>query len=116
MTQPRRKKTVFISGPMLGKLDLNRETFKEYAQRWRSQGWRVINPGTFYASGEEASVYVCRKRCVTELIQCDAIAMLPGWLESDTLDSFCRMEFKLAMDLNLSIHQAGRPDIPKGDR
>jgi hypothetical protein len=100
------KKKVYIAGPMTGIPELNRPGFNHYAKLWSDAGWEVINPATFFGSEEQPDVYVCRKKCVEELIKCDAVAILPGTTNEKHKRSFARDEMWLAVLLRIRVFQA----------
>lgn len=72
---------IYISGAMTGKPDLNFPLFNREAIRLRSMGYDVINPAELNPD-PEASWHDCMKTDLKALLDCDAIALLDGWENS----------------------------------
>ena len=72
---------VYISGPMTGIPDYNRDAFLEAEAIFRTRGWDVLNP---WHLGEVSGWghYDYMKRDISAMSGCDGIYMLPGWLRS----------------------------------
>ena len=74
---------VYIAGPMTGMKDHNFPAFHAAAADLRAQGFEVVSPAEQEWNDDltrEWSFYL--KRDIPILLQCDAIALLPGWRES----------------------------------
>lgn len=74
-------KRVYISGPMSGVAEHNFPAFNAEASRLRALGYDVVNPAEINvdtALGWEA----CLRADLLELLTCDSIALLPGWMRS----------------------------------
>lgn len=73
--------TVYISGPMTGIPEYNRDAFLKAELRLRTLGHEVENP---WRLGEQAGWgrHDYMRRDIAALADCDAIYMLPGWLRS----------------------------------
>jgi len=73
--------SIYIAGPMSGYPDHNFPAFHEAAYHWREAGWDVINP----AELDAPDITVPRlwryflRQDLKLLVDCDAIAFLPGW-------------------------------------
>lgn len=95
--------TVYLSGPMTGLVDLNYSTFAEVAAALRGQGVTVVSPHevphphethpgslpwTNYLRGD-----------LKALLDCDAIALLPGWPASRG----ARLELTIATQLDFDV-------------
>lgn len=87
------KKRIYLAGPMTGYADLNFPAFHAEAARLRALGHDVINPAeingedpaavALLSPGEmEAHWRACMRADITALLECDGIAMLPGWEKS----------------------------------
>ena len=75
-------KRIYISGAMTGKPDLNFPLFNAEASRLRQLGYEVINPVEL--NPDSGTTWnECMKRDLVALLDCDAIAMLDGWHESN---------------------------------
>lgn len=100
---------VYVSGPMTGQPDLNRPLFARAADRWRRQGFDVVNPHeidfpSVWATLRPGSVFRGRWRDfmlvdLAVLLTCRAIVMLPGWQQSPG----ARLEYATAQALGLVI-------------
>lgn len=84
-------KRIYLSGPMTGMHDWNREAFIEAARYLRNQGARVFNPAFDAPSKKEKaklhSFYMLRDlHELTSYVDYgpfyDALAQLPGWEKS----------------------------------
>ena len=88
---------IYISGPMTGKPDLNREAFERAAMALRGKGYEVINPHDI--EQPVISWAACMRQDIKALMDADAIAMLTGWEDSNG----ARIEFHLAHKLGMKI-------------
>ena len=71
---------VFISGPMSGKPNGNKEEFFKAEYKLKGLGYSVFNPAWLrYGYNTEFSEYDMRSIDFTALDHCDAIYMLKGW-------------------------------------
>ncbi|SDX13948.1 protein of unknown function [Variovorax sp. YR634] len=71
-------KRIYIAGPMTGKPELNFPLFHREAARLRAEGFEVANP-TEINPDPTAGWVACMRADIKELVDCDAILMLPGW-------------------------------------
>lgn len=90
-------KTIYISGPMTGIENLNRDMFDEAESLLRECGENPINPHNF----PEQKSYEDYLLLDLEMIAmaADAIALLPGWEKSHG----AKKELKTAIELGLEI-------------
>jgi hypothetical protein len=98
-TEPRR---IYISGPMTGRPDLNFPAFHAAADRFRKAGWDVANPALNFGGRTDLPREMYLRADVTMLAGCDAIALLPGWLDS----CGASLEYLLALRLGLEVFDA----------
>ena len=70
----------YISGPITGKPNLNREAFYAAAMSLRAQGLEVVNP--FEVCPNPASWLDAMRADIKALVDCDRCYMLPGWQQS----------------------------------
>lgn len=89
-------KVVFISGPMTGIKNYNRDNFNHSAMLLRRQGYVVFNPAEL-KEGQTYEWYM--QRCLEALPLCTEIHMLCGWSFSDG----ARLEHATAQKLDLII-------------
>ena len=91
-------KKIYIAGPMTGLPEFNYPAFNAAAAALRKQGYTVFNPA-------ENPVPPCgtwqgyMRMALAQLVQCDAIVLLPGWTDSRG----ALIERKLAQDLGMQI-------------
>lgn len=105
---PRMK--IYISGPMTGLPDYNRPAFHLEAARLRALGYDVANPAEI---PEQPSNYwhVYMRLALAMMLECDCIAMLPGWpgsrgaLIERKLGRILAMHVCLASDITQSCPQ-----------
>ena len=90
-------KTIYISGPMTGIENLNRDMFDEAESLLRECGENPINPHNF----PEQKSYEDYLLLDLEMIAmaADAIALLPGWENSPG----AKKELKTAIELGLEV-------------
>jgi len=89
---------IYIAGPMTGIVDLNFPKFNRIAQVLRNEGWEVINPAEINPD-VTMKWEDCMRRDIAELLQCQHIYMLSGWMASK--GAF--LEYHIAFELGLSI-------------
>lgn len=74
---------IYISGPITGKPNLNRDAFARAAAAIRAAGREPVNPHDLTAHlGDDAPWEEYMKVCIAELVTCDDIFMLAGWRNS----------------------------------
>ena len=84
----------YIAGPMSGLPDSNYPAFNAMAAKLRAQGHHVENP----AEAVECDSWEAYMRlAIAQLVTCDTIVFLDGWLSSRG----ARIEYQLALDLKL---------------
>lgn len=116
-----REHTIYISGPMRGITGFNFPAFEEAARRFRFAGWIVRNPSTRgYGSGDfltgtgvtKEEVQEWLRADVKDVAECGAIALLPGWEESEG----SRLEAAVALACGLRFFNAASMTemIPEG--
>lgn len=103
------KPRCYISGPITGKLLLNRPAFTRAAQRLAAKGFAVVNP--FDVIQDPESWEAAMRADLKAMLDCSHIAMLPGWRDSRG----ARLEYHVACELGFEvIHltQAAPPPAP----
>lgn len=72
---------IYISGPITGMVDLNRQAFGAAAQALREAGFEPVNP---HENGVERSApWSDHMRAdIKMLMDCEGVALLPGWEHS----------------------------------
>ena len=71
---------IYLSGPMTGLPNLNFPAFNAEAARLRGLGFEVINPAELNEGVEDWEE--CLRQDLIALLNCDTVAILPGWQES----------------------------------
>ena len=86
---------VFISGPMKGYPNFNKEAFDQAEKELVQQGYTVFNPAWMDFSGEWTKQ---DKRAIDMAImsRCDAIYQLPGWYNLENGGSRAEYAFAVA--------------------
>ena len=92
---------VYIAGPMTGLPEYNYPAFNQVAAALRAVGYEVMNPA-------ENPVPACgtwqgyMRMALAQLVQCQCVALLPGWTESRG----ALIERKLAQVLHMDVVMA----------
>jgi hypothetical protein len=73
-------KRIYISGPISNMPDLNRPAFARAAKMLQESGYEPVNP--FDVCPEPASWEEAMRADIKALMDCDGIALLPGWEKS----------------------------------
>lgn len=78
---------IYISGPITGRENLNKEAFDDVAKNYAAQGIAVFNPQDIAAPAETLEgkplwQYYMRE-CVRNIPDCTHIYMLKGWFRSE---------------------------------
>lgn len=106
----KKSERTYIAGPMRGYPLYNFPAFDEYAIRLRSFGYDVVSPAEMDREAgfdervplPEGFIKDAIVRDVEALADCDAIAMLPGWRDSDG----AKIELAIARLLGLKVYDA----------
>lgn len=94
---------IYIAGPMTGLPEYNHAAFSDAAAKLRYRGHEVINPHELnsHELGYPWEFYM--KRDIQKLVECDAIYLLNGWMESRG----ATLERHIAMALGIDIYYEG---------
>ncbi|GHU39207.1 hypothetical protein AGMMS50256_38950 [Betaproteobacteria bacterium] len=95
-----KKIKIYLSGPMTGLPDLNFPAFHKEAERLRGLGYEVVNPAELHREGDMKSE--CLRRDIVELLECDTVALLCGWKDSEG----ALLEVHIAQQLCLTVVRA----------
>lgn len=105
------KKIIYISGPMSGLPEMNFPAFEQASKRLRELGYAVISPHEVtlseYPTGykpitaeeKKAMWEAFMKEDIKQMMDCDMVATLEGWMNSKG----ARIEVGLAEDLGMDI-------------
>ncbi len=92
---------IMISGPISNMPENNYPAFDEAAKRLESQGHIPVSPadmGRAMGSGHPWEAYM--RGSIQLLLTCEAIAMLPGWVQSRG----ARLERHIARELGMAVY------------
>lgn len=96
-------KRLYVSGPMGGYKNWNFPAFNDAAYRLRSAGYDVENPATKgIIAGFEWADYL--KLDLKLMLDCDGIAVLPGW----HLSRGAKLEIDVAERLGIEVRDLAR--------
>lgn len=91
--------TLYIAGAMSGIKDFNRSAFFSAEESLKRAGYTPVNPfvDDFVSGNELAGGLVYEQvlaHSLAKMIQCDAVALLPGWEKSHgaTIEKFLAQE------------------------
>lgn len=100
---------VYIAGPMTGMPEWNRTAFMEAEARFQKDGWEVHNPireddkrGGPDAVNAGEGWHDTLRRDLKDLVECHAIALLPGWESSRG----ATLEYNVAQRVGLKVYDA----------
>lgn len=97
---------IYVAGPMTGYENFNYQAFDDAATRLRALGYSVLSPseieGDEGAGSRTWDWYM--RRALTMLLQCDAVAVLPGWQESKGAVIETELAKKLGMQVEEEPH------------
>jgi len=91
--------TVYIAGPMTGLPDFNYPAFHRAAHQLRRAGFDVLNPAENPKPNDNPTWLDWMRVAIGQLIQADAVALLPGW----DLSRGAMTEYELACRLGLDV-------------
>ncbi|WP_250865650.1 DUF4406 domain-containing protein [Caballeronia sp. INSB1] len=92
---------LYVAGPMSGFPELNFPAFHAEAARLRVLGFEIVNPAEINAD-PTAGWLDCMRADIKQLVDCDGIALLPGWEQSKG----ATVEHALARGLGLRVIEA----------
>lgn len=90
-------KRIYLSGPMSHLPALNFPAFYEAETRLVRAGWDVVNPARNFGGRTDLPRPTYLRADIALLVQCDAIAMLPGWEHS----LGAQLEYLIARELHM---------------
>lgn len=93
--------TVYLSGAMTGKPQMNFPLFNKWAAELRKLGYTVVNPVELNPD-PKADWFKCMRDDIRALCDCDVICLLPGWEES----SGAHLELHIAHRLGIKVTTA----------
>lgn len=91
---------VYLSGPMTGRPDCNREAFKQGAAALKELFYEVVVPHDVTEGlPSDATWADYMREDIKAMMDCEAIVMLPEWETSKG----ARVELSLAFDLGMPV-------------
>lgn len=98
---------IYLAGPMSGITDFNYPAFNRAAKFLRNLGHEVVNPAEIDNGDTSKPREYYLRHDLKSLLDCNAIAVLPGWQSSRG----ARLEMEVAAQLGLGVLDAttGRP-------
>jgi hypothetical protein len=75
-------KRIYLSGPMSGMPELNYPAFHHAARTLRDMGFEVENPADIPPPNDAPTWGDWMRKALSMMLECDAVAMLPGWERS----------------------------------
>lgn len=93
---------IYVSGPITGIPNKNREVFNSTAERLRSLGHEALNPFDLEAIDNYGDDWTLNmRRDLQYLVDCESLCLLPGWEESKG----ARLEVIVALGLGLKLYR-----------
>lgn len=100
-------KRIYLSGPMSNMPDFNFPAFNAEAARLRALGYDVVNPVDI--NPDTTTPYnECLRADLKALLDCDTIAMLDGWMDSNG----AHLEMHIAHRVGIAVVEAIRITEP----
>jgi hypothetical protein len=99
---------VYIAGPMTGLPDFNYPAFHALAADLRSAGYVVVNPAENFAGDQTLPYRTYLREAVRSLVDCDAVALLPGWENSRG----AMLERSIAETLGMVLMDVDHESVP----
>lgn len=96
---------LYLAGPMTGLPDYNFPSFYDAADALRDAGHYVMNPAENFGGRTDLDRSEYLKKAYRQVLDCDAIALLPGWEQSAGAST----ELRIAMDCGKTVYYYG-PD------
>lgn len=93
--------TTYIAGPMSGYPDYNYAAFRAAAAELRAAGEDVRSPAE-HNHGTDKPYDFYMRAGIRQLLECDAIYLLPGWQGSRG----AQLEYRVALGLGMDICEA----------
>jgi Domain of unknown function (DUF4406) len=87
---------LYVCGPMSGHKDHNFPAFRAAAKELEAAGYEVVDPSTF-DDNVGRSWADCLKRDLPEMLKCDGVALLLGWVGSRGAN----LEHRVATELGM---------------
>lgn len=107
----------YLAGPMSGIENLNFPAFHAEAARLRALGYEVVNPAEINGGDGEIAACAamtpeqyqahwrnCMRRDIAALLECDGVALLPGWHKSKGASLEVHIATQFDMPVQMAAH------------
>lgn len=97
---------LYIAGPMKGYPSHNWPAFDEEARLLREAGYEVVTPTEVNGTYEEAAKLAyetCLRNDLKAMLECDAVATLPGYTQSFGATLECHIANCLKMEVRSAV-------------
>lgn len=95
-------RSLYVSGPMSGLPGLNFPAFHAAAARLRAAGYEVVNPAEL--NPDPCATWAdCMRADIKALMDCDGIALLPGWERSKGATLETQIAWALSMPVLVEV-------------
>lgn len=101
-------KRIYISGPMTGYANLNRDAFDRARDSLTSQGVHAVSPADIVPPSKTPEWSDYLRADIAALVTCDGVATLPGWESSRGAQLEVHVAHALGMTV-LPIHLWEKP-------
>lgn len=101
---------LYLAGKMSGEPDLNFPAFHAAAADLRARGHVVVNPAEINLD-PGAAWLTCMRADIKQLVDCEAICLLPGWEKSRG----ATLEHQIALGLGMQVHALYELLYPEAD-
>jgi len=99
MTNKKPKITIYLSGPMTGKVDYNYPLFNQVASEVRALGYRCINPAEFYGGHGDRTRQEYMRKSVQAVLNSTHMILLPDWRDSTGSTLECAIANEIGMTI-----------------
>lgn len=101
-------KRIYIAGPMSGLPAMNYPAFNTEAARLRALGFEVENPAE---NPKQDSWEAYMRQALRQMLTCDTIALLPGWINSRGAN----LERNVAQKVGMTVVAAASIQFQRGE-
>lgn len=112
----------YLSGPMTGYADDNFPAFNTLASALRAAGHQVVNPAEIDPGMPQppkedrvawmAYYHACLRADVRAMMDCEAIALMPGWTESNGAHLELHLAHRVGMRVVFVAELLGAAEVP----